>query len=79
MDKTVTNASYEIEIDPETQLPVSIKVLILTGARGQTEAVGKKIVGGNHVAFHFRYELSQFGKLKKPTIPPEAQRLLAKS
>ncbi len=79
VDKSITNAYYEIDIDPSTQLPVSIKVVILTGAKGATETKGKKIIGGKHVAFHFVYELSDFGKLKKPVIPPEAQKVLARS
>ncbi len=79
MDKTITNAYYDIEIDPETKLPVSIHVVILTGSKGGTEAKGKKILGGEHVAFHFKYELSRFGKIKKPVIPPAAWRLLARS
>ncbi len=80
VDKTTTNAYYEIDIDPATHLPVSIKVVILTGTKGTgTETKGKKIIGGKHVAFHFDYDLSEFGKLKKPAIPPEAQKLLARS
>ena len=78
LDKTTTNAYYEIEIDPSTQLPRSVKLLVLTGRRGETETKDKKIVGGKHVAFHFVYELSHFGKLKKPSIPSEAQKVLAK-
>jgi len=79
VDKTLTNAYYEIEIEPKTHLPLNIKVVILTGTRGtDTQTKGKTIIGGKHVAFHFAYELSDFGKLKKPTIPPEAQKLLAR-
>ena len=59
MDKTITNSWYDIEIDPATQLPVSIRAVILTGSRGGTESMGKKITGGEHVAFHFTYKLSE--------------------
>lgn len=79
VDKTITNAYYEIEIDPATKLPVSINMVILTGQRGETETKDKKITGGKHVAFHFRYDLSSFGKLKRPTIPADAQKLLARN
>ncbi|MBI4607160.1 MAG: hypothetical protein HY721_34790 [Planctomycetes bacterium] len=79
MDKSLTNALYEIEIDPQTQLPITIKMLLLAATKGETEVnKAKKIVGGRHVAFHFRYDLSDFGKVEKPKIPQEAQRLLAK-
>lgn len=79
LDKSLTNACYEIEIDPETQLPVRIKVLLLAAIRGETESdKTKRIVGGRHVAFHFEYTLSDFGKVEKPQIPFEAMRLLAK-
>ena len=79
VDKTITNAYYEIEIDPVQQLPLSINMVILSGTKGSTESKDKKIIGGKHVAFHFKYEMSSFGKLKKITIPAEAQKVLAKS
>jgi len=79
VDKTITNAYYEIEIDPAKQIPLSINMVILTGTRGETESKDKKIIGGRHVAFHFKYEMSSFGKLKKIVIPPEAQKVLARS
>jgi len=79
VDKTITNAYYEIEIDPVQQLPLSINMVILSGTKGSTESKDKKITGGKHVAFHFKYEMSSFGKLKKITIPPDAQKVLAKS
>jgi hypothetical protein len=79
VDKTVTNAFYEIEIEPETTLPVRISLTVLTGTRGgATDKDGKKITGGRHVAFHFVYSLSEFEKLEAPQIPPEAQKLLTK-
>jgi len=79
VDKTRTNAYYDIEIDHSLELPVKIKVLILTGTRGtSTETSGGKITGGRHVAFHFTYELSDFGKIEAPKIPPDAMRLLAR-
>ncbi len=77
-DKTLTNAFYEIEIDPETVLPVRIKVTALTGRKGETRADGKKIIGGEHAAFHFVYELSDYGEVKPPEVPKAAARLLAK-
>lgn len=79
LDKTLTNAYYEIEINPKTQLPVSMYMVILCGARGGTEAKGKQITGGSHVSFLFKYEISDFGKVEKPQIPLPAQKLLAKS
>ncbi len=78
-DKSLANAFYEIEIDPASQLPVSIKILLLAATKGETEInKQKKIVGGKHVAFHFTYALSDFGKIEKPSVPREAQKLLAK-
>ena len=78
LDKSVTNAMYEIEIDPETVLPVRIHVTVLTGRRGTTEMEGKKITGGEHVAFHFEYRLEKFGELDRLEIPSDARRLLAR-
>ena len=74
----MTNAFYEIEIDHKTSLPKTIRLVVLTGTRVETEMKGDKVAGGRHVAFHFNYELSSFGKLKAPTIPADAQKLLAK-
>ena len=78
LDKTITNAMYEIEIDPETVLPVRMHVTVLTGRRGATQLKGKKITGGEHVAFHFEYRLAKFGSVEKLEIPSGAQRLLAR-
>ncbi len=78
-DKTIANAYYEIEIDPKTTLPVRVKVTVLTGRKSGTEKKDGKILGGEHVAFHSEYLLSDFGKVQSPKIPAEAQKLLAKS
>jgi hypothetical protein len=77
-DKTVTNAWYEIEIDPKTALPVRVKVTVLTGRKGATVHKDGKIIGGEHVAFHSEYFLSGFDRVKEPKIPDEARKLLAK-
>ena len=60
----MTNAYYDIEIDPETVMPVKLTLTVLTGQKGETLTKGKKIVGGKHVAFHFEYDLTGFGKTK---------------
>jgi hypothetical protein len=77
LDKKLTNAFYEIEIDRQTSLPVKIRLTVLSGQRGKTLAKGQKIVGGEHVAFHFEYSLSEFNEVKPPEIPADAQKLLA--
>ncbi len=77
VDKTLTNAYYEIEIDPSKQMPVAMHVVIMTGTKGgATESKGRKITGGRHAVFHFNYTLSDYGTLQSPTIPPEAMKLL---
>ena len=73
----MTNAFYEIEIDPETSLPIRIKVTALTGRKGKTRRKGSKIIGGEHAAFHFEYTLSEFGKVAAPKMPRSAQKVLA--
>jgi hypothetical protein len=77
VDKTVTNAYYDVEIDPRTSLPVSIRLTVLTGKKGATEEKNGKIVGGDHVAFHFEYSLTEFDKPEVPDIPDDAMKLLA--
>ena len=78
VDKTITNAFYEITFDTKTNLPKNIRLTVLTGRRGATEKEGQKIKGGEHVAFHFEYSFSDYNKILPPQIPVEAQRLLRK-
>ena len=78
VDKQITNAYFLIDVDRKTQRPVSMQMVILTGEKGSTEAKGKKITGGRHVAFLFNYKLSEYDTLKRPVIPPEAAKLLAR-
>ena len=73
----MTNARYEIKLSPETGLPRSIKVLLLTGRKGETDVEKKKIVGGRHVAFHFLYKFRRFGRAEELEIPKAAGKLLA--
>jgi hypothetical protein len=77
MDKRMTNASYVIEIDPETQLPLSIRMTVLAGRRGATIWRKNKIVGGEHVVFNFDYKLSDFNEVEPLEIPAGARRMLA--
>lgn len=76
-DKTATNATYDIEIDPETLLPLKLRVLLLTGQKGTTITKKGNIVGGDHVAFYFDYELSEFNTTKMD-MPRAAQVALGK-
>ena len=78
MDKTLTNAYYEFDIDEKTLLPKRIRMTVLAGSKGSTEKKGRKIVGGEHVAFHFTYSLKDYGKVEKPKIPAAVVKLLAK-
>lgn len=79
MDKTITNAYYEIELDHKSGLPRRIHVTVLTGTRGSTEVdKKKKIISGEHVAFHFEYRLSKFDDVEAVEVPRGARRLLAK-
>lgn len=77
MDKSATNAYYDIEVDPKTSLPLRIRLTVLTGKRGTTVVKKGKIIGGDHVAFHFEYSLSDYGKVERPKIPAAAKKLLA--
>ena len=72
VDKQITNAFYEIELNDDRTLPVRIHVTVLTGRKGATLSKGAKITGGEHVAFHFEYTLSKFDELESPEVPPEA-------
>lgn len=76
MDKRITNASYTVEVDPRTQVPVGIRMTVLAGRKGATELNKTTIVGGEHVAFHFEYTLSAFDEVDPLRIPPQAQKLL---
>ena len=74
VDKTRTQAFYEIDVDLATNLPKSIKMVILTGVRGADE--DKPIANQEHVAFHFDYRMKDFGKVAAFEVPPAARKLL---
>ena len=74
MDKTRTQAFYEIDIDLATNLPKSIKMVVLTGVRGADE--DKPIANQEHVAFHFDYNMKDYGKVAAFEVPKAAQKLL---
>ncbi len=74
MDKTRTQAIYEIDVDLATNLPKSIKMIILTGVRGADE--DKPIGSQEHVAFHFDYNLKDYGKVAAFEVPIPARKLL---
>ncbi len=78
VDKTITNAYYEFDIDEKTMLPKRIRVTVMTGRRGLTEKKAGRIVGGEHVVFRFSYSLRNFGKVDDLKIPTEAGKLLTK-
>ena len=74
MDKRRTEAFYEIDIDLATNLPKSIKMVVLTGIRGTD--VNKPIANQEHVAFHFDYNMKDYDKGDAFEIPIAARKLL---
>ena len=78
-DKSVTRCSFEIDIDPATQLPRSIQMTVLSGVRGATseEAKGDKSFaeGIEHVAFHFSYDINT-NETVKFKVPRAAAKLM---
>jgi len=80
-DKSVTRCTIEIDIDPKTQLPRSIQMIVLTGVRGATDEkskeAGKSFAEGvEHVAFHFNYTIDPNHDVAKFEIPKEARKLM---
>lgn len=76
-DKTTTNAWYDVTVDVETGRPQKLTLAVLTGQKNATITQGDKIVGGEHVAFYFTYDLSKFGEANV-NFPEDARRELAK-
>jgi len=78
-DKTVTSCTFEIDLNPETQLPRSIKMTVLTGVRGATGEKPKRDKSFNegveHVAFHFNYGIETADQIAFK-IPREAMKLI---
>lgn len=74
MDKTRSQAIFEIDVDLATNLPKSIKMIVLTGVRGGDD--DKAIGNQEHVAFHFDYNLKDYGKVAAFEVPKQAQKLL---
>ena len=79
-DKSVTRCFLDIDVDPETELPRSIQMTVLTGVRGATDA-GEKgdksfADGVEHVAFHFDYSIETPEDAVRFEIPREAAKLM---
>ena len=74
MDKTETRSSVEITLNPETMLPETIKMLVLTGVKGT--AGSQRLVNEKHVAFHYEYKFSSFNEVERFPVPKEATKLL---
>jgi hypothetical protein len=78
-DKTVTRCTIDIDIDPATQIPRAIHMIVLTGVRGETGKAtkGKAFDSGTeHVAFHFEYQIDSQKEIARFEIPKEAQKLM---
>ncbi len=67
-------------MDPKTQLPRSINMIVLTGVKGATSEAdkGKKSFdeGIEHVAFHFDYTIDTNREVAKFQIPRKAAKLM---
>lgn len=77
----MTRCTIEIDIDPKTQLPRSIQMIVLTGVRGATDEKSKEAgnsfaEGVEHVAFHFNYTIDPNHDVAKFEIPKEARKLM---
>lgn len=79
-DKTTTRCTFEIDLDPETRLPRSIQMTVLTGVKGDDgkTAKGDRAFkdGVEHVAFHFNYTIDTQSELASFDIPKEARKLM---
>ncbi|MFQ5654990.1 MAG: hypothetical protein ACE5GW_09695 [Planctomycetota bacterium] len=75
VDKTTTRCYYEIDINHDTQLPRSIRMVVLTGVKSGDK---KKGSFGNeeHVAFHFDYSIEAFNEVASVKVPRAAQKIL---
>lgn len=81
----MTRCTIEIDLDPKTQLPRGIHMVVLTGVRGTTSEKAKGTPEGRdkalgegveHVAFHFRYTIDPNHDVAKFEIPKEAAKLM---
>jgi hypothetical protein len=78
-DKTVTRCTIDIDLDPATQVPRAMHMIVLTGVRGEDGKApkGKAFDGGTeHVAFHFDYKLDTQREVARFEIPRDAQKLM---
>ncbi|MCI0651768.1 MAG: hypothetical protein L0Z55_07780 [Planctomycetes bacterium] len=76
VDKTSTNAYYEIDLDTKSNLPTSIKFVVLTGVKSTKDENGKKSESEEHVAFKFNYNLGLWDSVEKFSVPPAAKKVL---
>ena len=67
-----TRVVYEIEVNHETMLPVSVKVQLITdvlpkeGSKGPSE----------RLAFNWNYELAKFNEVERFKLPKQVRKLL---
>ncbi len=68
----------EIDLTKDHARPITIKVVLLTGVKGETKKEGgaRDLGDEEHVAFHFDYRLSNWDSVSKFSVPKEAEKLL---
>lgn len=74
MEKSISRCLYEIEFDEKTNLPKSMRMVVLAGVKNAKN--DPKLEKGEHVAFTFDYEFSNFGGVEKFQIPREVAKLI---
>ena len=73
VDKTESQGIFEIDLDRKTGLPLTIKMLVLTGVKGVKKAKDGK---NEHVAFRFDYALNNWGNVEKFSVPKAARKII---
>lgn len=73
MDRTDTQITYDLLLDPTFALPEEFSVTVTTAYRSER---GNEVLRDQHVAFITTYTIRSIGSVARFDVPAEAVRLL---
>jgi len=77
VDKSVTRAFYDIELDARSREIKGFSLTVLTAVRDTKELPAAKRLGNvDHIAYYFNYEISDYGKVDRFDVPKEVASIM---
>ena len=78
----ISQGYLEVDLDNDSNLPKTMKLVVLTGVKGKGMDAGKdkrkrrELGNEEHVAFTFDYNLSRWSDVEPITLPREVRKIL---